>query len=229
MMSPQAEWVCHNPCGELAAWRGHSSSRKQQPGTTHSFCLLPLITMYYVVVIYYHHHHHNDQPPSCSQRREPPSCNLQGLLHPGMVGQGGPLCRICTWFNICTFWSYCIFFWILTPCHNIQSDPSEAHSSDHRRGEWTSAWDRPLETSYYYNIKRSLWQFSSKSEEDEPSPDKWAKEEYYIHKISSRFHLGWPRLSTSSWLTTIMILVKQSYDCDLNPPALVSVMYLSST
>ena len=36
------------------------------------------------------------------------------------------------------------FFWILTPCHNIQSDPSEAHSSDHRRGEWTSAWDRPV-------------------------------------------------------------------------------------
>merc|ERR1711963_371522 len=76
---------CHSPCGEPAAWRGHSSLHKQQP--------------------------------SCSQRREPPSCNLQGLLHPGIVGQGGPLCRICT------------------PCHNIQSDPSEAHSSDHRQGE----------------------------------------------------------------------------------------------
>ena len=46
---------------------------------------------------------HNDQPPSCSQRREPPSCNLLGLLPPGIAGQGGPLCRICTWFNICTF------------------------------------------------------------------------------------------------------------------------------
>ena len=54
------------------------------------------------------------------------------------------------------------FLWILTPCHNIQSDPSEAHSSDHRRGEWTFAWDRPLETSYSYKIKRSLWQISSK-------------------------------------------------------------------
>ena len=117
------------------------------------------------------------------------------------------------------------FFWILTLCHNIQSDPSEAHSSDHRRGEWTFAWDRPLETSYYYNIKRSLWQISSKSEEDEPSPDKWAKEECYRHKTCSRFHLGWPRSSTSSWFTTIMILIKQSYDCDLNPSVLVPVMH----
>ena len=49
MMSPQAEWVCHSPCGEPAAWRGHSSLHKQQPGTRHSFCLLLLITMYCVL------------------------------------------------------------------------------------------------------------------------------------------------------------------------------------
>ena len=49
MMSPQAEWVCHSPCGEPAAWRGHSSLHKQQPGTRHSFCLLLLITMHYVL------------------------------------------------------------------------------------------------------------------------------------------------------------------------------------
>ena len=118
------------------------------------------------------------------------------------------------------------FFWILTLCHNIQSDPSEAHSSDHRRGEWTFAWDRPLETFYYYNIKRSLCQISSKSEEDEPSPDKLAREGCYRHKTCSRFHLGWRLSSTSSWFTTIMILIKQSYDCDLNPSVLVSVMHL---
>ena len=39
----------------------------------------------------------------------------------------------------------------------------------------------------------------------------------YIHKTCSRFHLGWPLSSTSSWFTTIMILIKQSYDFDLNP------------
>ena len=130
-MSPQAEWVCHSPCGEPAAWRGHSSLHKQQPGTTHSFCVLLLITMYYVVVIYYHHHQDNDQAPSCSQRREPPSCNLQGLLHPGIAGQGGPLCRICTWFNICNFWSCCIF---------LNSHPVSQHP---KRSFWSTQFWPP--------------------------------------------------------------------------------------
>ena len=159
---------------------------------------------------------YNDQAPSCSQRKEPPSCNLQGPLPLGIVGQGGPLCRICTWFNICTFWSYCIF---------LNSHPVSQHP---KRSFWSSQFWPPaggvnirmgqtFETSYYYNIKRSLWQISSKSEEDKPSPDKWAKEGCYIHKTCSRFHLGWPLSSTSSWFTTIMILIKQSYDFDLNP------------
>ena len=138
-MSPQAEWVCHSLCGEPAAWRGHSSSRKQQPGTRHSFCLLLLYytlllllcPMYYVVVIYYHPHHHNDRPPSCSQRREPPSCNLLELLHPGIVGQGGPLCRICTWFNICTFWSHCI---------SLNSHPVSQHP---KRSFWSTQFWPP--------------------------------------------------------------------------------------